>query len=61
MYFGMTRVKKQLSGKSSIHKTACTTNLFSKRSHCAETSHLICGAYRLTGFFTVAMSADCVF
>ena len=33
-----------------IHKTDCLTDLFSGRSYCVETSHLICGAYRLTGF-----------
>ena len=44
-----------------IHKTACLTNLFSGRSYCVETSHLICGAYRLTGFFAVGMSTDRVF
>ena len=44
-----------------IHKTACLTNLFNGRSYCVETSHLICGAYRLTGFFAVGMSTDRVF
>ena len=44
-----------------IHKTACLTNLFSGRSYCVETSHLICSAYRLTGFFAVGMSTDRVF
>ena len=43
-----------------IHKTACLTNLFNGRSYCV-TSHLICGAYRLTGFFAVGMSTDRVF
>ena len=44
-----------------IHKTACLTNLFNGRSYCVETSHLICGAYRLTSFFAVGMSTDRVF
>ena len=44
-----------------IHKTACLTNLFSGRFYCVETSYLICGAYRLTGFFTVGMSTHRVF
>ena len=44
-----------------IHKRACLKNLFSGRSYCVETSHLICGAYRLTGFFTVGVSTDKVF
>ena len=44
-----------------IHKIACLINLFSRRSCCVETSYLICGAYRLTGFFIVGMSADRVF
>ena len=44
-----------------IHKTACLTDLFSGCSYCVETSHLICGAYRLTGFFAVQMSTDRVF
>ena len=39
-----------------IHKTAYLTDLFSGRSYCVETSHLICGAYWLTGFFAVGMS-----
>ena len=41
-----------------IHKTTCLTNLFSGRSYYVETSHLITGAYRLTGFFAVGMSTD---
>ena len=36
-------------------------NLFSRRSCCVETSHLICGTYRLTGSFRVGMSDDRVF
>ena len=44
-----------------IHNIACLTNLFCGRSYCVETSHLICGAYRLTGFFAVGMSTDRVF
>ena len=44
-----------------IHKTACLTNIFSGRSYCMETSYLICGAYRLTVFFTVGMSTHRVF
>ena len=44
-----------------IHKTACLINLFSGRSYCVDTSHLICGAYRLIGFFAVGMSTDRVF
>ena len=44
-----------------IHKTACLTDLFSGRSYCVETSHLICCAYWLTGFFAVGMSTDRVF
>ena len=44
-----------------IHKIACLTNLFSGRSYCVGTSHLICGAYRLTGFFAVGMFTDRVF
>ena len=42
-----------------IHKTACSTNLFS--SSCVETSHFICSAYRLTDFFALVMSIDGVF
>ena len=42
-------------------KTACLTNPFSGCSCCVETGHLICGAYRLTGFFTVGMITDRVF
>ena len=30
-------------------------------SCCVETGDLICGAYRLTGFFTVGMTTDRVF
>ena len=44
-----------------IQKTACLANLFSERSYCVETGHLICGAYRLTGFFTLGMTTDRVF
>ena len=44
-----------------IHKTACLTNLFRGRSYCVETNHLICVAYRMTGFFAVIMSTDRVF
>ena len=44
-----------------IQKTACLTNLFSGCSCCVETGHLICGAYRLAGFFTVGMTTDRVF
>ena len=44
-----------------ILKTACLTNLFGGRSYCVETSHLICGTYRLTGFFAVGMSTERVF
>ena len=50
-----------------IHKTACWTNLFSERSQCLETSHLICSAYWLTVlffvvvFFAVEMSTDRIF
>ena len=38
-----------------IQKTACLTNLFRGCSCCVETSHLICSAYRLTGFFGMGM------
>ena len=31
-------------------KTACLTDLFNGRPYCVETSHLICGAYRLPVF-----------
>ena len=41
-----------------IQNTACLTNLFSRCSCCVETGHLICGAYRLAGFFTVGMTTD---
>ena len=34
-----------------IHKTVCSKNLLSGRPFCEESSHLICGAYRLTVFF----------
>ena len=44
-----------------IQNTACLTNLFSGCSCCVETGHLICGAYRLAGFFTVGMTTDRVF
>ena len=44
-----------------IQKTACLTNLFSGCSCCVETGYLICGAYRLAGFFTVGMTTDRVF
>ena len=44
-----------------IHKTACLTDLFSGHSYCVEASHLICGAYRQTGFFAVGMSTDRIF
>ena len=37
------------------------TNLFGGCSCCVETDDLICGAYRLTGFFTVGMTTDRVF
>ena len=42
-------------------KTACLTNLFSGCTCCVETGHLICGTYRLTGFFTVGMTTNRVF
>ena len=42
-------------------QSACLTDLFSGRSYCVETSHLIRGAYRLTGFFAVGMSTGRVF
>ena len=41
-----------------IHRTACSINLFRWRSYCVQTSHFICGAYRLTVFFAVGMSTD---
>ena len=44
-----------------IQKTACLTNLFHGCSCCVETSHLICSAYRLTGFFTMGMTTERVF
>ena len=44
-----------------IQNTACLTNLFSGCSCCVETGHLICGAYRLAGFFTVGITTDRVF
>ena len=44
-----------------IQKTTCLTNLFSGCSCCVETGHLICGAYRLTVFFTVRMTTKRVF
>ena len=44
-----------------IQKTACLTNLFRGCSCCVETSHLICSAYRLTGFFTMGMTTERVF
>ena len=44
-----------------IQNSACLTNLFSGCSCCVETGHLICGAYRLAGFFTVGMTTDRVF
>ena len=44
-----------------IQNTACSTNLFSGCSCYVETGHLICGAYRLAGFFTVGMTTDRVF
>ena len=44
-----------------IHNIACLTNLFSGCSCCVETGHLICGAYRLAGFFTVGITTDRVF
>ena len=44
-----------------IQNTACLTNLFSGCSCCVEIGHLICGAYRLAGFFTVGMTTDRVF
>ena len=44
-----------------IQNTACLTNLFSGCSCCVETGHLICGTYRLTGFFTVGMTTNRVF
>ena len=44
-----------------IHKTACLTDLFSERSYCVETSHLVWCAYQLTGFFAVEVSTDGVF
>ena len=44
-----------------IQRIACLTNLVSGRSCCVETGHLICGAYRLTVFFTVGMTTDRVF
>ena len=44
-----------------IQKTDCLTNLFRGCSCCVETSHLICSAYRLTGFFTMGMTTERVF
>ena len=44
-----------------IQKTSCLTNLFRGCSCCVETSHLICSAYRLTGFFTMGMTTERVF
>ena len=44
-----------------IQNTACLTKLFSGCSCCVETGHLICGTYRLAGFFTVRMTTDRVF
>ena len=44
-----------------IQNSACLTNLFGGCSCCVETGHLICGAYRLAGFFTVGMTTDRVF
>ena len=54
-------IQLRLTISLGIHKTACLTNLFSGSSYCVGTSHLICGAYRLTGFFGVGMSTDRVF
>ena len=44
-----------------IQNAVCLTNLFRGCSCCVETGHLICGAYRLAGFFTVGMTTDRVF
>ena len=44
-----------------IQNTAYLTNIFSGCSCCVENGHLICGAYRLAGFFTVGMTTDRVF
>ena len=44
-----------------IQKTACLANLFNGCSCCVETGHLIYGAYRLAGFFTVGMTPNKVF
>ena len=44
-----------------IQNSACLTNLFSGCSCCVETGHLICGTYRLAGFFTVGITTDRVF
>ena len=54
-------IQLRLTISLGIHKRACLINLFSRRSFCVETSHLICSAYRLTGFFALGMSTDSVF
>ena len=54
-------IQLRLAISLGIHKRACLKNLFSRRFYCVQTSHLIYGAYRLTGLFGVGMSTDKVF